>query len=72
MKHDQLVFLDKISHKVENWSCWIKNQVIRSNLRKNVCSFYLQYFRPIIMKLDQNDFLDKISEIENGLCRVKN
>ena len=30
-------------------------------------------FSPIIMKLGQNVFLDKISnDLENGLCRVKN
>ena len=32
-----------------------------------------QFFSPVIMKLGQNDCLDKISdEFENGSCPVKN
>ena len=37
MKLGQNNFLDEISDKFENGSCWDKNQVTRSNVRKTLC-----------------------------------
>ena len=36
MKHDLNVCLDEISDELKNGSCWVKNQVTRSNLRKTL------------------------------------
>ena len=57
MKPYQNVCLDKISDEFENRSCWVKNYVTKSNLRKTLCSRG-HIFSPIIMKLGQNYFLD--------------
>ena len=72
MKLDQNVCLDEISIKIKNELCWVKNLVIRSNVRKTLCMFQRPHFSRIIMKLCQNICLDKISDkFENGSCRVK-
>ena len=67
MKLHQHVDLDEISHNFESGSCWVKNWVTRSNVRKLI-------FSPIIIKLDQHVVgLDEIwNKFESGSCPVKN
>ena len=38
MKLGQNVCLDEISDEFDNGSCWVKNKVTRSNLRKTLCA----------------------------------
>ena len=69
----QNVCLNKISSEFENGSCWVKNKVTRSNLRKSLRMLLRSHFQWIIMKLGRNVCLKKISdELENGSCLVKN
>ena len=45
MKDDQHLCFDEISHEFENGSCWVKNQVTRSNLRKTFFTLFRPYFQ---------------------------
>ena len=46
MKLGQKVCLDKISDEFEKGSCWVKNKVTISNLRKNLCTLWRPDFWP--------------------------
>ena len=37
IKLSQIICLNKITDEVENGSCWVKNKVTRSNVRKTLC-----------------------------------
>ena len=45
MKLGQDDCLDEILHEFENGSCWVKNQVIRSNVRKTLCMLERPHFQ---------------------------
>ena len=57
----------------ENGSCWVKNKVRRSDLRKLFVGSSGLIFSLIIMKFGQNVCLDEISdEFEIESCQNKN
>ena len=42
MKLGQNVSFDEISNKFQNESCWVKIYVIKSNLRKTLCTLIVE------------------------------
>ena len=56
----QNVCFDNFQVRFEFWSCWVKNQVTRLNLRKCLFTLQRQHLRPILLKLCQNVCFDNI------------
>ena len=68
----QNVHFDKLSNEFETGSCWIKNEVTRANLLKNIVNTTSYNFGSLFMTLGQNVFLGKISdEIETVILGQK-
>ena len=71
MKLGQNAYFDEISDEFENGTCGVKNEVTRSNFRKNImCPLDRGHiFNPILMKLGQNFCLN--DEFEKGAYSLK-